>query len=78
MAYRSELETRLAKKAGVHYTFFIVTPSGVQLAEIAAMLAAGKVKPVVDRVFPLAEVKEALAFLEKGRTKGKVVLRIKG
>ena len=40
------------------------------------LVASGRAKPVVDRVFPLAEAAEAHRYLEEGRQLGKVVLRI--
>ena len=38
------------------------------------LVAAGALRPVVDRVYPLAEAAEAHRYLETGRAKGKVVL----
>ena len=40
------------------------------------LIAAGKVKPIVDTVYPLAEVAEAHERLERGEQLGKIVLRI--
>lgn len=68
---------RAARKQGTAYSFLFVHPDGGQLAEIGELLKAGKIRPVIDRVFPFAEAKEALAYLEKGRAKGKVVVRMK-
>ena len=39
---------------------------------------AGRLQVVVDRVFPFAQAREALAYLETGRAKGKVVVRLPG
>ena len=50
---------------------------GGQLAEIGKLLEAGTVRPVIDKVFPFDEAKEALAYLEKGRAKGKVVVQMR-
>jgi NADPH:quinone reductase-like Zn-dependent oxidoreductase len=47
------------------------------LSEIGELLGAGTIKPVVDRVFPFERVKEALAYLETGRAKGKVVVQMR-
>jgi NADPH:quinone reductase-like Zn-dependent oxidoreductase len=53
--------------------FFIVTPNPAQLGELAGLLDAGTLRPLVDRVFPLAEAAAAYAH----RTaRGKAVLRI--
>jgi hypothetical protein len=64
---------RLAKKRGIEYSFLFVHPDGGQLAEIGELLKAVKIRPVIDKTFPFDQAKEALAYLEKGRAKGKVV-----
>jgi len=68
---------RLAKKRGVEYSFLFVHPDGGQLAEIGQLLKAGSIRPVIDKVFPFDQAEEALAYLEKGRAKGKVFVQIK-
>jgi NADPH:quinone reductase-like Zn-dependent oxidoreductase len=68
---------RLAKKRGVAYSFLFVHPDGSQLAEIGELLKEGSIRPVIDKVFPFDQAKEALAYLEKGRAKGKVVVYMK-
>jgi alcohol dehydrogenase len=65
---------RLARRQGVDYQFFFMRPSGTQLRELAALVEAGKLKPVIDRVFPFAQTREALDYVETGRAKGKVVI----
>jgi NADPH:quinone reductase-like Zn-dependent oxidoreductase len=67
---------RRAQKRGAKYSFLFVHPDGRQLAEIRELLKAGIVRPVIDKVFPFHQAKEALAYLEKGRAKGKVVVQI--
>jgi NADPH:quinone reductase-like Zn-dependent oxidoreductase len=51
---------------------------GDRLAVVTELVEAGKVTPVVDRVFPLREVPEAMRYLESGRARGKVVVSIDG
>jgi NADPH:quinone reductase-like Zn-dependent oxidoreductase len=68
---------RHARKRGVEYSFLFVHPDGRQLAEIGKLLEAGRIRPVIDKVFPFDQAKEALAYLEKGRAKGKVVVQMK-
>jgi NADPH:quinone reductase-like Zn-dependent oxidoreductase len=51
--------------------------SGSQLSEITALINAGKIRPVVDRIFPFNAINEAMAYVETGRAKGKVVIKIK-
>ena len=68
---------RHAKKRGAEYSFLFVHPDGSQLAEIGELLEVGSIRPVIDKVFPFDQAKEALAYLEKGRAKGKVVVQMK-
>ncbi|MCK1463073.1 NADP-dependent oxidoreductase [Bradyrhizobium sp. 2] len=65
------------KKRGIAYSFVFVHPDGGQLAEIGKLLESGHIRPVMDKVFPFEQAKEALAYLAKGRAKGKVVVRLK-
>ncbi|MDI1361158.1 NADP-dependent oxidoreductase [Methylotenera sp.] len=67
---------RQAKKRDIEYSFLFVHPDGQQLSEIGKLLDAGHIQPVIDKVFPFEQAKEALAYLEEGRAKGKVVVRI--
>ncbi|WP_375161781.1 zinc-binding dehydrogenase [Bradyrhizobium sp. RDT46] len=64
-------------KAGAAYSFLFVHPDGGQLAEIGARLAAERIRPVIDKVFPFDQARQALAYLEKGRAKGKVVVQMR-
>ena len=71
----ASLTTRLrAARHGVSYRYLFMHPSGADLAQLASLLDAKKLEVIIDRVFPFAEAKEAIAFLETGRAKGKVVL----
>ena len=67
---------QLAKKRDVEYSFLLMNPDGRQLAEIGELLK-GSIRPVIDKVFPFDQAREALAYLEKGRAKGKVVVQMK-
>jgi NADPH:quinone reductase-like Zn-dependent oxidoreductase len=68
---------RHAKKRGIKYSFLFAYPDGKQLAEIGELLKAGNIRPVIDTVFAFDQAKDALAYLEKGRAKGKVVVQMK-
>lgn len=68
---------KLAKKHNVQYTFLFMKPSGEQLQVLTQMLEAEKIKPVIDTVFSFEDALEALAYLEKGKAKGKIVLKMK-
>ncbi|QWF59809.1 NADP-dependent oxidoreductase [Ralstonia solanacearum] len=66
-----------AKRLGIHYTFVFMRASGSQLGEISSLIESGVIKPAVDRIFPFNSVAEALAYVETGRAKGKVVIKVK-
>ncbi len=68
----------VARKHGVAYRYLFMHPDGAELAELAALIDARTVRPVIDRVFALKDVAEAFAYLESGRAKGKVVMEIAG
>lgn len=68
---------RQAKRSGIDYSFLFMHASGPQLTQIAQLIDAGSLRTVVDRVFSFAETNEALAYVESGRAKGKVVIKVK-
>lgn len=68
---------RKAKARGVRYSFLFMRADGGQLSRITALIEAGILRPVVDRVFPFDAINDALAYTETGRSKGKVVVRLK-
>ena len=68
---------RRALKRGVGYSFLFMTANGQQLSEITALIESGAIRPVVDRVFPFDATNEALAYVDAGHAKGKVVIKRK-
>jgi len=68
---------RKAKRLNTTFSFLFMKANGDQLRQIAALIDAGHIRPVVDRVFPFQSTNEALAFVETGRAKGKVVIKVK-
>jgi len=68
---------RKAKRLGVTYSFLFMKANGKQLKEIAKLFEEGFIKPVVDKVFKFEQTNEALEYVESGRAKGKVVIKIK-
>jgi NADPH:quinone reductase-like Zn-dependent oxidoreductase len=68
---------RAAKGLGVDYSFLFMKANGNQLREITRLIDAGAIRPVIDRVFPFEATNEALAYVEAGRAKGKVVVKVK-
>ncbi len=65
-----------AKSRGVDYSFLFMRAEGQQLQEIAKLIDAGAIRPVVDKVFPFSQTADALAYVETGRAKGKVVVAV--
>ncbi len=66
-----------AEQAGAAYVWFFTESSGEQLREIAGLVERGAVKPVIDREFAFEQLPEALSYLEAGRARGKVVLKVR-
>ena len=66
-----------AKRRGVEYSFLFMWAQGDQLSKITALIESGAIRSVVDRVFPFEATNEALAYVETGRAKGKVVIKVK-
>jgi alcohol dehydrogenase len=64
-------------QAGAAYCWFFTEPSGDQLREIAELVDRGAIRPVIDREFPFEQLPAALAHLETGRARGKVVLKVR-
>ncbi|KAA8554861.1 MULTISPECIES: NADP-dependent oxidoreductase [Pseudomonas] len=67
---------RKARRQGVDYGFVFMRASGAQLQKITALVESGAITPVIDRTFPLEATAEALSYVERGRAKGKVVIKV--
>jgi NADPH:quinone reductase-like Zn-dependent oxidoreductase len=64
-----------AKRRGIGYSFLFMKANGSQLRKITALIDSGAIRPVVDRTFPFEEIQAAIAYVETGRAKGKVVVK---
>jgi NADPH:quinone reductase-like Zn-dependent oxidoreductase len=65
-----------AKRLGVNFSFLFMRAQGEQLSQITKLIESGVIKPVMDKVFPFEQTNEAMAYVETGRAKGKVVVRV--
>lgn len=65
-----------AKSLGVRFSFLFMRAQGQQLSEITSLIESGVIRPVVDKVFPFEKTGDALAYVETGRAKGKVVITV--
>ncbi len=68
---------RMAKRLGVEFSFLFMRANGSQLKQITSLIESGAIRPVVDKVFAFAATNEALAYVESGRAKGKVVIKVR-
>ncbi|MBM9590997.1 NADP-dependent oxidoreductase [Leptospira sp. 201903075] len=76
----SLLSLRVSKKAKqlkVTFQFLFMRAEGKQLSEITELINSGQIRPVVDKVFPYEKVNDAMEYVESGRAKGKVVVKVK-
>ena len=58
--------------------FFMAELNRESLATLQELVSAGKVTPVIDRRYPLSRAAEAIAYLEQGRARGKVIVTVNG
>ena len=65
-----------ARRHRARYEYLFVRADGEQLREIGRLVESGAIKPVVDKVYPLEHVREALAYSESGRATGKVIIKV--
>jgi NADPH:quinone reductase-like Zn-dependent oxidoreductase len=77
MFFLSFATRRRAKRRGVAFSFLFMRAHGSQLREISKLIDSGVIHAVVDRVFPFESTNEALAYVESGRAKGKVVVKMR-
>jgi NADPH:quinone reductase-like Zn-dependent oxidoreductase len=66
-----------AKQLKVNFSFLFMKANGYQLTEITKLIDSGAIRPVMDKVFPFEQTNEAMAYVETGRAKGKVAIKIK-
>jgi NADPH:quinone reductase-like Zn-dependent oxidoreductase len=66
-----------ARKRNVRFTFLFMRAEGNQLSQITKLIESGIIIPVIDKVFPFEKTNDAMAYVETGRAKGKVVVRVK-
>jgi NADPH:quinone reductase-like Zn-dependent oxidoreductase len=71
------VETAVVSRLGSQkMPFFIAKNSTDDLLVLKDLIEAGKIKPAIDRTYPLSETADALRYLEKGHARGKVVITV--
>ncbi|MBN1467685.1 MAG: NADP-dependent oxidoreductase [Fusobacteriaceae bacterium] len=68
---------KMAKKNNVDYSFLFMKSNGHQLEQLNFLIESGKISPIIDRIFPFAQTNDALNYVKKGHSKGKVVIKVK-
>ncbi|TWC66579.1 NADP-dependent oxidoreductase [Herbaspirillum sp. SJZ099] len=68
---------RKARQCNVNFSFLFMRANGEQLKRIASLVDSGAIRPVVDKVFAFDAANDALDYVEAGRAKGKVVIKVK-
>ena len=68
---------RMAQRLQVDFSFLFMKANGSQLKQITSLIEAGAIRPVLDKVFPFESCNAALAYVESGRAKGKVVIKVR-
>ena len=66
-----------AKKLNVKFSFLFMRADDEALSQITSLVDKGIIRPVIDKVFPFEATNEALAYVETGRAKGKVVVKVR-
>lgn len=67
----------MSRKGGKQFGGFMVKPNQQDLLFLTKLIEEGKVRPVVDKCFPLSEVPEAIRYVEEGHARGKVVINVR-
>jgi len=62
---------------GVRQAFVFIRPDAAVLAELAKLIDAGKLRPYVEKVLPLADARRAQELSQAGHVRGKIVLKVK-
>jgi|SRR4051812_17827867 len=66
----------VAKFVKEKFVFYIAEVNRPDLEVLRGLMESGKLKPVIDRVYGFSEAPEALRYLDEGRARGKVVVRV--
>jgi len=54
--------------------YFVSTPNHADLVVLRELVESGKVRPVIDRTYPLSDTSEAFRYLDQGHARGKVII----
>ncbi len=74
---KPKLTALVCRGLGINYSFLFMRAEGNHLAEITSLINASVSKPAIDKEFPFEQTNDALTYVESGRAKGKVVIKVK-
>jgi NADPH:quinone reductase-like Zn-dependent oxidoreductase len=77
MIFLSRKVREQARQLNIDYSFLFMKANGKQLSEIGSLIETDVIHPVVDKVFPFEQMNEAMAYVQSGRAKGKVIVRVR-
>lgn len=75
LSLKARKVTQAAVQKQATYRMILMSSNGAQLAQLTNLYLQKKITAVIDRSYPFMESIEALAYLAKGRAKGKVVIK---
>lgn len=68
---------RKATRKGIAYKFLFMRANGLQLEEITKLIESGIIRTHLDKIYPFKKTNEALEHIQRGHSKGKIVVKIK-
>ena len=77
LAWKRRKVTEQMKLKSAYYSLLLMRANTEQLNDVTGLVESGQIKPIIDKVFPLSDAVNALQHVVKGRTKGKVVIKMK-
>jgi len=76
LGFMSRKATAAARRHSARYEYLMMRAEGDQLREVTRLVEAGAIAPLVDKTFPLTQVRDALEYSEAGRATGKIVIEV--
>ena len=76
MSLKSNKIKKLIKDKNATYEFVFMRPNQLSLLEISNLIENNKIKPIIEKIFEFNKSIDAFEHLEKGHTKGKLVIKI--
>lgn len=77
MHFISRKVRKVATQKQLHYHFLFMRANGEQLSALSELIERGAIKPVTDKVFPFEHIADAFAYMHSGKSKGKIIVRMK-